>query len=298
MQLEILSSDKIDKQKWDECVKLSANSLIYATSVYLDHMADNWDGIIAEDYKFVMPAPWRKKFGIKYCYDVPFVQQLGLFGINLQEEHLSAFKRGLQKSYRYGDYSFNYVNPVHAAAARNNYILPLSSKYEVLKQFYSSNLAGNLSKLNNRDLQYQPGGTNEAIALFKNLYAKRFPHVTENDYKNFAALCQSKEQENNLIIRQVVAGDEILSAALFLKDDRRIYNLMPSTTEQGRQRSAGHYLFDCMIKEFSHSGMMLDFEGSDIPGIEKFYAGFGAVNQPYFKLHFNRLPVLLKVFKR
>jgi hypothetical protein len=297
MELEILSSTQINRDKWDVCISASTNSLVYATSAYLDSMADNWDGFIADDYRLVMPVPWRKKFGVKYYYDVPFVQQLGVFAASLSAEDVDVFKTQLQRSYRYGRYSFNYGNAIDATRC-NNYVLPLSSRYEVSKQFYSSNLSGSLSRINDRKLQYTPADSEEAIKIFRDLYGKRFPHVTENDYNNFASLCKIKEQENRLIVRKVCADDEVLSIALFIKDERRIYNLMPSTTENGRQKLAGHFLFDSLIKEFSHTGMMLDFEGSDIPGIENFYAGFGAVNQPYFKLHFNRLPILLRVFKR
>ena len=123
MELEVLPSANIDRQKWDDCIKHAANSLIYATSVYLDHMADNWDGIVAEDYKFVMPVPWRKKLGVRYCYDVPFVQQLGIFGGTLHEEEINIFKNQLPRLCRYGDYSFNYTNVAASAVQRNNFIL-------------------------------------------------------------------------------------------------------------------------------------------------------------------------------
>ena len=296
MEFAILSSHEIDKQKWDACIKRGSNPLVYATSVYLDEMADNWHGIIADDYRLVMPVPWRKKYGVKYCYDVPFVQQLGVFGADLREENVTEFLDQLRSFCRYGDYPFNYTNTLKPASVRNNYILLLSSKYDVLKQFYSSNLSNNLSK--QKPYEYTPGKAGEAIGLFKKLYGDRFPHVTEADYKNFTTLCKLKEQENNLIVRKISAESEILSMVLFLKDERRLYNLMPSTTEKGRQLSAGHFLFDLVIKEFAHSGMIMDFEGSDIPGIESFYKNFGAVNQPYFKYHFNRLPLLLRFFKR
>ena len=62
--------------------------------------------------------------------------------------------------------------------------------------------------------------------------------------------------------------------------------------------SAGHFLLDNIIKEFSQTGLVLDFEGSDIPGIEHFYKSFGAINQPYNKIHFNRLPYFLRLLKR
>jgi hypothetical protein len=62
MELQLLPSNKIDKIKWDECLNSSSVPLIYASSTYLDHMADNWNGIVAEDYSFIMPIPWRKNW--------------------------------------------------------------------------------------------------------------------------------------------------------------------------------------------------------------------------------------------
>ena len=74
-----------------------------------------------------------------------------------------------------------------------------------------------------------------------------------------------------------------------MKDERRYYNLMMCATPNCKRAICRPFLYNELIKEFSHSGMMLDFEGSDIAGIEFFYKGFGAVNQPYFKMHFNNL---------
>lgn len=298
MQVTLLPSKKIDKQKWDDCIKSSSNNLIYATSVYLDCMADNWDGFIADDYNIVMPVPWRKKYGIKYCYNVAFVQQLGVFGKNLEQKDIDVFIEHFQKNYKYGDYAFNYLNQAKNAQQRNNYILILSSKYEILKQFYLSHLEKNLHKAKNFLLKYESGDIDTSIEMFRKLYAHRFKNVTLNDYKNFTALCKLKEKENNIIVRKVCNDTEILAAVLIMKDERRLYNLMVSVTQTGRQQSAGPFLYNELIKEFSHTGMLLDFEGSDITGIEFFYKGFGAVNQPYCAMHINNLFFPLRFFKR
>ena len=66
-EISIVPSYKIDRKKWDACITKSSNGLIYASSLYLDHLADNWSGIIANDYDTVMPVVWRKKMGIRYC---------------------------------------------------------------------------------------------------------------------------------------------------------------------------------------------------------------------------------------
>ena len=247
MQIQFLPSTRIDKQKWDDCIKNSSNNLIYATSVYLDYMTDNWDGFIADDYSIVMPVPWRKKYGIKYCYNVPFIQQLGVFGKNLKQEDVDVFIKQFQKTYKYGDYAFNYLNNVSNAKQHNNYILLLSSKYDVLKQFYLSHLEKNLHRAKNFLLKYEHGEIDESIEMFRKLYADRFKHVTQVDYKNFTALCKLKEKENNIIVRKVCSGNEVLAVVLILKDERRLYNLMVSVTQTGRQQSAGPFLYNELI---------------------------------------------------
>jgi hypothetical protein len=43
---------------------------------------------------------------------------------------------------------------------------------------------------------------------------------------------------------------------------------------------------------------MLDFEGSDIPGIADFYKGFGGLDEPYYFCKWNQLPWFYRIFKK
>lgn len=79
MHIVHLTYDEIDRKKWDACIRQSLNGLIYAETVYLDHMAVNWDGLVLGDYEAVMPLTWKKKWGIKYLYQPAFFQQGGIF---------------------------------------------------------------------------------------------------------------------------------------------------------------------------------------------------------------------------
>jgi hypothetical protein len=80
------------------------------------------------------------------------------------------------------------------------------------------------------------------------------------------------------LIRKVTDGNEkLLALALLLKDERRIYNMMNVVMPDGGSKSANYFLVDELLREFAGSGLILDFEGS-----QKFYKGFGAVNEPYF----------------
>jgi len=136
------------------------------------------------------------------------------------------------------------------------------------------------------------------INFFIELYAERLPSVAENNYKNFYTLCSIKEQEDNCIARKISLGGKNYAMNLLLKDKHRIYNLMSCITPEGRKLFAGHFLYDNIIKEFSQTGLVFDFEGSEIAGVANFFKSFGAINQPYTKIHFNMLPSFLQLFKR
>ena len=298
MELQLLPSNKIDKIKWDECLSSSSVPLIYASSTYLDHMADNWNGIVAEDYSFIMPIPWRKKLGIRYCYKVPFIQQLGVFGKKVEEDAIQSCAELMLESFRYGDYFFNYRNKYNSGKRCSNYILSLASNYRSTSLFYADKLTSDLSKATKNSLEYEHGTADEAIGLFRELYTERIQGITPGDYNNFYRLCNLKERENNLIVRKISSGKNILSISLLMKDKFRIYNLISCTTQNGRNALAGHFLYDSLIKEYSQTGLIFDFEGSDLPGIKHFYKSFGAIEQPYTQIHFNRLPFFLQLFKR
>ena len=90
----------------------------------------------------------------------------------------------------------------------------------------------------------------------------------------------------------------IVAAALLLKDNKRIYNIMNVVTEEGRKKEANYFLMNNIIQEFAGTELIFDLEGSDLPGVKSFYQKFGAINQPYFHWHFNDLPWYIKLVKK
>jgi len=297
-QIDIIPSYNIDQQKWNNCIQQSRGPLIYACTYYLEHMADNWSGIILNDYEAVMPVPWRKKYGIQYSYDVPFVQQLGCFTAG-NNDYTSILTRELSAFGRYGNYNFNFQNKAAGSKECTNYIIDLSPGYKSINKHYKEDLLNNLKKVSKQSLVYSPGDYATAIAVYKSLYSSRMPNITEKDYGNFGRLCIYLHKQNNVIVRKVMnANNELLAITLLLKDEHRLYNLMNSTTDAGRKTEANHFLFDEIFKEFAGSNLVFDFEGSDIPGVKSFYEKFGAINQPYYRLHCNKLPFLVKWVKR
>jgi len=301
MNLQILPTYKIDTAKWDACVANNANGLVYATSAYLNSMADNWSGLIINDYESIMPLPWRRKWGITYLYTPPFMQQLGLLGnTTLVDESI---KQAINKFIKYGDYLFNFSNKITSVegtlSPKCNYILDLSAGHNSIKQEYSNELNSYLKKANAAGLQYVDAFIKDAIDEYQKHYQTRMPHLQQEDFNRFKTLCLLLERENRAFAKAVVdKTGNLFAITLFFKDGKRIYNLMPTTLSAGRKQFAMHFLLDNVFREYSQQKLLFDFEGSDLAGVKKFYEQFGSINQPYNHWHFNNLPWPLKLIKR
>jgi hypothetical protein len=301
-RIKILAAKHIDKSKWDRCVAENTNGLIYSSTTYLTAMTRNWHGLVVDDYAAVMALPWKKKLNIRYAYIPPFMQQLGLVG----EASTEALSRMLKLIYRFvalADIHFNFSNTgiqqLLPVISRNNFVIDLSIGYEPIRSHYKSNLKENIKKAENAFFTYGTGDIQEGISMYHSHYGERMKkHTREKDYTHFSQLCKSLHDSGQCFARMVSnAENEILAIAVFLKDTKRIYNIMNTTTQEGRNKEANHFLLDQVIQEFAGQHLLFDFEGSELPGVREFYENFGALSQPYFHYHYNGYTWPLKLLK-
>lgn len=295
-----LNRTEIDAARWNRCIDGAAASLLYARTEYLDAMTQQWGAVVAGDYAAVMPLPYKIKWGIRYVTMPAFVQQLGIFSNERVPEELQLECMAIaEQRFRFGDYHFNHGNPDPRFRSRNNFVLSLQPPYDTIRDHYKPDLQKNLSRAQKFNLQFRTatnGG--EAIKLYRSLYEQRQPSIKDEDYRNFEKLCTQLQQNDQVVVRAVYDGSELLSTAVCLKDSHRMYLLMSATTEHGRTKEANHFLIDRLIHEFSGSALLLDFEGSDVPGIAHFYKNFGTNLQPYYFYRWNHLPWPLKMLKK
>lgn len=303
--MQFLKNQEIDKLRWDECIHQSSHQLIYANTFYLDNMAPGWSALTDENYEWVLPLTNKRKFGISYLYQPAFLQQLGVFSkpaIVVPFEDISAY---LQAHIKFWEVNWNYTTPQNVFSIKaqvtkgNNFILDLSTNYEAITANYHNKFRKNI-KRSKKFIHHYKSHTdyNKSIQLYRDYYGKRMPHVKENDYKNFAKICRYCLDNNWMICREAVNEEnEIMANALLLRYEKRLYNIMNTTTAAGRKNESNHFLLNAIIKEFSEQDLVFDFEGSDLPGVKSFYESFGAINQPYYKIKYNRLPWLVRLFK-
>lgn len=300
-KIEILPSAQINIEKWDQLVTQSSNGLIYAKSYYLDFVSDHWDGLIINNYETIMPIPWRTKAGIKYAYTPAFTQQLGFIGAPIHS-HVERIVKRIYSTYRYGSILLNAGNSITAkiteATPKPNLLLNLHRPFEEIKLMFRKDHLQNAQKaLNNGLIFTEIIPVNKAISFYQSINGTKTPHIVGTNYQHLESYCHSVLGFNQNCFTRAVMNDQgdLLSSALFLKDEKRIYNIMNATSDMGRSEKANHLLFYRVIQEFSEKELILDFEGSSIPGIKQFYEGFGCYEEVYYLWHFNKLPFPLSL---
>jgi len=58
------------------------------------------------------------------------------------------------------------------------------------------------------------------------------------------------------------------------------------------------FLLDEFIRKYAEKNVILDFEGSMIPGLARYYEGFGAIAGKYQQIISNHLPFYIRWIKK
>ncbi len=291
---------EIDRKKWDACIENSVADLIYGYSWYLDLVCPGWSGLVKDDYEAVMPLPNRKKYGVSYIFQPVFAQQLGIFSkLPPDEELLKSFLNEIPAFFRLIEINLNYSNRIksidYSLTEKVNYVLNLNRNYDNIKRRYSNNTRRNLQKTL-PDTEIKENIHLSELIRMKKKYAFR---KRNNEYYEWMHCFVDKLMKMG---KGEIIGAEsdrkLCAAALFVIFGKRIYYLIPVSTDEGLRNSAMFAILDFIIQKFSGKDYILDFEGSNIPGIARFFEGFGAGKVNYPSIRINRLPTIYKIFKR
>ncbi|GAC1385066.1 MAG: hypothetical protein NVSMB45_13440 [Ginsengibacter sp.] len=288
---------KINKEKWDACLMSSTVSRIYCRYDFLNCLCKNWSAIIYNDYEAIMPLTGRKKYLINYLYQPFFCASLGVFGNNISADLLKKFLNKIPEKYKYWDIYLNSGNLFSLSQfdfqIRVNYYLNLKNSYSKLFDSFSINHKRNI-KIDHAFLIKKNIPVNEVIEL-AHKQSKKYSPIKLKDFEFFERLYSFWFQHYKAVTYGVYDNIELLASAAFLYDNSRAYYLLVGNSEAGRKKSASHILINKFIYDHAGSDMTLDFVGSNIKSIARFYKGFGAVEEKYPALKKNNISPLLRI---
>jgi hypothetical protein len=302
INIKYLRNHEINKALWDQCINKADNGLIYAYSFYLDAMASNWDALILNDYEAVFPLPYRTKWGLTYLFQPFAVAQLGLFGKGIEANILQLFLQNIPSTFKYWTLNLNaknvFPNNAFPITMRRNYVLQLNHSYEKLYNVFSENIKRNIKKAHKHGCYVKLDiPIADVITLTKTYTPGVKRHLSElQDFNNLFNLLKEKGQA--ITLGTFTSDHKLVASCVFFLSTTRAYYILVGNHPDGRSLGASHLLINSFIEQFANQPILLDFEGSDIPGLALFYQGFGATEETYPYVKINNLPPLIKWLKK
>ena len=255
------------------------------------------------DYEAVMPLTWNKKYGIYYLYQPFFTAHLGVFGNDLSSIIVQSFLESIPVKFKYWDFYLNKENlysiPGFKMYERSNYILSLEESYEVLTTHYAKSHLRNIRRARDAGNIVKKNIPVDDVIFLAKEQAKNFSPVTDKDYENFSKLFAILQKKKMAVTYGIYSAQQQLvsSSGWFFSHDRAYYILV-GNHPNGRTSGASHLMIDHFIQEHAGKKLLLDFEGSDIKNLAWFYSSFGATKEKYPGIKLNKLPSIVKLFKK
>ena len=184
---------------------------------------------------------------------------------------------------------------------KTNLVLDLRQDYISIAKNYKKDLTQNIEKAKKHHPIYQTNPQfSNTLEIYQQQYGNRFNWVSQSDFQKLKEVLTFYASKEQCLVRELIdqTTEELLASAILLKDNKRLYLLINTITAKGRQQSSNHLLIDSIIHEFSETALLLDFEGSEIEGIARFYKSLGGQERLYFSYKENRLPFIMRLFKK
>ncbi len=304
MEITHLNHSQIDKSKWDECIDRSHNRIIYAQSWYLDIVCKGWEALVIADYETVMPLTRGNKFGINYLYQPFFTQQLGIFSRKESNQKLvDKFLASIPAKFKFIDIALNKGNDCESGEFQTksnvNYELKLDKSYYEIAKGYSSNTKRNINKAAQHKLTIRSDvSTVKLIQLFRNNLGKGLKNIKDGHYQLLKQIMDRSlfELDGEIYGLNSFSG-ELCAGAFFLKSYDSYIFLFSATNDESKENGAMFLIIDQFIRTHADEKIILDFEGSNIKSLARFYKSFGANEFNYLRIKKNNLPGLIKLFK-
>ena len=303
--IHFIRNSDIDRGKWDQCIANSANGIVYAYSWYLDRICTNWDALVWGDYLYIMPLVNSRKYGINYVYQPFFTQQLGIFSTFMPDSSIvNLFLKAIPDKFRLVEINLNIGNSPTVENFRlktnTTYELNLHTGIDHIRNRYHSNAKRNIQKAVQNKISISPVfDVPQFIEFTKNNLGLKSPEIKQ---KHFDALKKlvgySIYAHHGEVYGAWDNRNNLIAAVFFITSNNKSIYLAASSNETGIEQCAMFLLIDRFISNNVGKNLTLDFEGSNIAGVARFYAGFGAEPRSYISVAQNNLPGFFRIFKK
>ncbi len=297
--IQYLKHNQINFEKWDKCIDGAINGIIYPYSFFLNQVSPGWDALIYEDYEAVMPLPVKKKMGISYLIQPPFIQQLGVFSeMPVADSFLKSFIDAIPSKFKYTNINLNTFNRLNNSRYKKQitYELDLMMPYEQILEGYSSQTIRNLKKaIKEKVYIYKSNEPDIIIETFRKYKGKEIKHWRDQQYITLKHLIYSGIYRGDTEVYNAYDGNNNFCAGVvFFTSHYKSILIFSGSTPEARSNGAMTAIIDKYLKDHNGEHLTLDFEGSSEKNLARFYAGFGSKECVFLQLEINNFPAFIK----
>lgn len=306
LSIEVVRGDALDPESWDAFVQASPQGSVFALHAFARTVAPGWQAAIVSSqgkWQAVMPFFPRKKYGLPVWSQPPFAQTWGPMypqvpgepaaaAIRRQKDGLDLFLPLLRGPFKCtlhlapeADYLLPLVWGGFRLTPRFTYRLDLRTSPEDIKQGYAESLRRQLKKATQSGAGLEPAPPEVLMELHR--------EVRKGGRPLLGGLSSQDGLWDQLIAATVQAGvarvlgvrahtGGWLAAGLFGRCGSKTWYL-GGAVQPGNSFASPALLAGAIGRAQAEGSLVFDFEGSMIPGIERFFRQFGGVPVPYWQ---------------
>ena len=179
-----------------------------------------------------------------------------------------------------------------------NTIKRTSYQVNFVKTKLNSNHKRSLKKAEKLGYKSQTLAVYEAIDFLRAELFHRIENFNEEQVENFIYYTNKLESFGLLKVLGVRGAlNELVGVAIFYKEGKLWHYLKGTANTVGRENGAMHLIFIRFLEGLNNDEY-LDFNGSDVPGVAKFYEGFGAEKYYYSEINYQKYPRISKLIRK
>ena len=286
MKIHFLRNEEIDQTKWNSCVHYANNGNVFGYMWYLNNVTKNWDGLIEDEYKSVLPLIWQPKIlKTKVIYRPVLVRSAGIYSVNmLSKQRVSAFLNAIPKEYQQIEMTLNEgVKPADELDFEHQqmgtYQLLLNQDYPTIFNNYNEDVKTLLEKAEALELTSASNLKPEKLADFYKAHTTDKIHVEEKFHALQRIMYNAMHRGIGFATGVFDKDNNLLAADFFIFSHGKLMSLLGVTSPKGRAINAHILLVDRIIQTNARRPIILDFNSN-----EKWFGGFGAKEIPYFSI--------------
>jgi hypothetical protein len=256
---------------------------------------------VLDDYQAVFPLAINKKFTISYIYQPFFTRYYGLYSKNeIDTVLVNQFFDAIPQHIKYIEFNIHESNiPENKdlqLKERRYQALDINKPYENIFSDFKYDARRTIKIAEKKLRIIEEIEAEKIVNLFRANKGGQLKDIKDKDYDSLLHIIKTANSRNcGISIGVINEKDELISAAFFIKSNRRIIFLKGSANAEGKEHGAMYLTINHIIKNNAGLADIFDFGGSSLEGIASFNHKFRPKNYVYLQVKKNTLGFFLRL---